>query len=56
MEIFCKDWRDQAMEIINHEKKEMISLTNEEKEIHETQKICYICEKIFCTNKNNKEF
>ena len=56
MEIFCKDLRDQAMKIINHEKKEMIPLTNEEKETHENQKICYICEKEFCTNKNKKEF
>ena len=44
------------MKIINHEKKELISLTNEEKETHENQKICNICEKEFCTNKNKKEF
>ena len=31
MEKFCKDLRDQAMKIINHEKKEMIPLTDEEK-------------------------
>ena len=44
------------MKIINHEKKEMISLTNEEKDTHENQKNCYICKKEFCTDKNNKEF
>ena len=32
MKKFCKDVRDQAMKIINYEKKEMIPLTNEEKE------------------------
>ena len=32
MKKFCKDLRDQAMKIINYEKKEMIPLTNEEKE------------------------
>ena len=32
------------MKIINYEKKEMIPLTNEERETHENQKICYICE------------
>ena len=32
MEIFFKDLRDQAMKIINHEKKKEIILTNEEKE------------------------
>ena len=57
MERFCKDLRDQAMKIINHEKKKEILLTNEEKESYEKQSICYICEKIFCTDKNNeKEF
>ena len=31
-----------------------IILTNEEKESYENQKICHICEKEFCTDKNNK--
>ena len=54
MEIFCKDLKCQAMEIINYEKKKIIPLTNEEKEFHEKQKICYICKKEFCTDE--KEF
>ena len=33
--------------------KAMISLTNEEKESYEKQ-ICHICEKEFCTDKENK--
>ena len=37
MKIFCKDLKDQAMKIINYEKKEMIPLTDEEKETHENQ-------------------
>ena len=45
MKIFRKDLKDQAMKIINYEKKEMIPLTNEEKETHENKKICYICKK-----------
>ena len=57
MKIFCKDLKDQAMKITNYEKKEMIPLTDKEKEMHENQKICYICEQEFCTNENNdKEF
>ena len=32
-------------------KKEMIPLTNEEKESYEKQKVCYICEKKFNTDK-----
>ena len=55
MKIFCKDLKDQEMKIINYEKK-VTPLTDEEKETHENQKICYICEKEFCTDKNNKEF
>ena len=55
MKMFCKDLKDQAMKIINYETKEMIPLTDKEKETHGNQKICYICEKEFCTDKNNKE-
>ena len=55
MKIFCKDLKDQAMKIINYEKKEMIPLTDEEKEPHENQKICYICEQEFCMDENNKK-
>ena len=56
MEMFCKDLRNQAMKIINYEKKKMIPLTNEEKESHEKQKVCYICKKEFSTDKNDKEY
>ena len=55
MKIFCNDLRDQILKIINYEKKKEIILTNEEKESYENQKICYICEKEFCTDKNNKK-
>ena len=56
MKMFCKDLKDQATKIINYEKKEMIPLTDKEKETHENQKICCICEQEFCTKKNKKEF
>ena len=42
------------MKIINHEKKDIIPLTKEEKESYEKQQICYICEEEFCTNKNKE--
>ena len=54
MEMFCKDLKNQAMKIINYEKKEMIPLADKETEYHEKQKVCYICEKEFCFAKNNK--
>ena len=43
------------MKIISYEKKEMIPLTDKEKETYENQKTCYICGKEFCTDKNNKK-
>ena len=55
MERSFKDLKDQAMKIINYEKKEIIPLTDEEKEFYEKQKVCYICKKEFCTDKNNKK-
>ena len=55
MKIFCKDLKDQATKIINYEMKEMIPLTDEEKETHEDQKMCYICEQEFYTDENNKK-
>ena len=51
MEKFCKDLRDQAMKIINYEKKEIIPLTDEEKQSYEKQEFCYIHEKEFSTDK-----
>ena len=45
MKVFCEDLKDQAMKIINHEKKEMIPLTDEENESYENQETCHICEK-----------
>ena len=35
-------------------KKEIIPLTDEENEFYEMQKVCYICKKIFSTDKNDK--
>ena len=52
--MFCKDLRNQAMKIINYEKKEMIPLTDKETESYEKQKVCYICKKEFSTDKNDK--
>ena len=39
MEKFCKDLRENAVQIINYEKKEMIPLTDKK------QKVCHICKK-----------
>ena len=52
MEIFCKDLGEHAVKIMK--KKEVISIINEENELYEMQKVCYICRKIFSTDKNDK--
>ena len=51
MIMFCKDLKEQAMKIINYEKKKIIPLTEKEKETQENQKVCYICNKEFRTDK-----
>ena len=51
MEMFCRDLKNQAMKIINDEKKEMIPLTDEETKFYEKQKVCHICEKKISTDK-----
>ena len=43
--MFCKDLRNQAMKMINYEKKEMIPLTDKNTESYKKKKVCYICEK-----------
>ena len=55
MEEFGKGLRENAMKIINYEKKEMTPLTDEETEFYENQKFCHICKKKFSTNKNDKK-
>ena len=47
MQKFCKDLKTHATEIIDYEKKEMISLTKKEEKMHNRQKACYICKKRF---------
>ena len=49
MKKFCKDLKQQATRIINHEKKKVIPLTKEEKLNYNDQKVCYICKKEFDT-------
>ena len=50
MKKFWKDLREHSTKIINCEKKDMISLTKEEAENYNNQKVCYICNKEFNTS------
>ena len=56
MKNFCLDVREHATKIINYEKKEMIPLTEEEKNWHNMQKVCHICKKVFSTDYNKKKY
>ena len=55
MEKLPKDFREPAMKTINYEEKEMILLTDKETKSYEKQKVCHICKKEFCTDKNYKK-
>ena len=56
MERFYKNLKGHAARIINYDKKEMITLTNEESKSYKKQKVCYICKKEFSTDDNNKKY
>ena len=56
MKNFCLDLREHAAKIINCGEKEMIPLIKKEKKMHNKQKVCYICKKIFSTDDNNKKY
>ena len=56
IEKLCKHLKDSAMEIINHEKKEIIPLTHKENNFYNKQEICYICKEKFCLDKANKDY
>ena len=42
---FCETLREHAKNIIDFEKKKMLSLTKEESKSHQDAKVCYICGK-----------
>ena len=56
MIMFCKDLKEQAMKIINYEKKKITPLTEKEKATHENKKVCYICQKEFSKHKKSKYY
>ena len=49
-----KDLKKHVTKIINFKEKDMIPLTDKEIESYEKQKVCHICKKEFCYNKNEK--
>ena len=55
MKKFCKDLREQAIKIVNYEKKDMIPLTKKEEKSHNKQEVRYICKKEFNTDDSDKK-
>ena len=56
MEKYCKKLKEWVMKIVNYEMKKVIPLTNDENDYHEKQNKCFICNKIFCYDKDSKNF
>ena len=56
MKNFSLDLRDQAEKIINCEQTNVIALTKEERKWHRSQKVCYICKKVFSTDDNDNKY
>ena len=56
MDRFCKGLKEHATEIINYEKKEMISLTGKESKSNKKKKVYYIYKKGFSTDDENKRY
>ena len=52
----CKDLKENATEIIDHDKNEMIPLTHEENNFYKEQEACYICKEKFCTDKDDENY
>ena len=52
---FLNILKNLVIKVINYEKKVMIPLTNYEKKSYEKPKVCYICKKKFCTDKNDEK-
>ena len=48
--------KEHATKITNYEKKEMIPLTCKENKTNKKQKVCYICNKGFSTDYDNKKY
>ena len=55
MEKFSIELRKIFNRLINHEQKAMIPLTDDEKSSYNSQKVCFLCDKKFCVDKNNKK-
>ena len=56
MRNFSLDLRYHTEKIISYEQGEIIPLTKEQRRAHRKQKLCYICDKKFSTDDDNKKY
>ena len=56
MKMFCKDLKEQAMKIINYEKKEMIPLTDKKRVLWKSGNLLYMWKRILYNENNRTEF
>ena len=56
IEKFCEKLKEDAMEIINYQKSNIMPLTQEENNRYNEQKVCYICEEKFCMDKDDEDY
>ena len=56
IEELCKELKESATEIINHEKKDIAPISYKENNFYNEQEICYICKEKFCVNKDDKDY
>ena len=50
--MFCSELKELGAKVINYEQKEMTTLTTDDVFLYESQKVCYICKRRFCYDKN----
>ena len=55
MKNLSEDLKRWATKIMNYEKKEILSLTNEENKSFHKKKVCYICKKEFSNDNKDSE-
>ena len=56
MEKYYKKLKEWVMKIVNYDMEKMIPLTNNENKYHEKQNKCFICNKRFCYDNDDKNF
>ena len=52
---FCNDLKELGMNIVDYEEKYMIPVTDNENQFYESLKVCHICKRGFCYDKNEKK-